>query len=117
MTSPTLWSEGHRKRVRTLYGMAVGGFLVASGVGLLVWSITNEQIGQGVLALGAALVLCGLVAGAPQVWMPVLSAVLRKVPWGKATEIREAPTLVMGSLATHDDLELPPIVDAPAHDD
>ena len=78
------WTDAHRRQVRMVYGMATGGFLMTAGVVVLIYGMTNDLINDApVLALGGGLVLCGLVAGAPATWMPILSALLKKIPWGR----------------------------------
>ena len=83
-TDPDAWSAAHRKQVKFIYALVVGGLLILSSIVGGLWALFNDRMTVIVGGVVAAGVLLGLVASMPSVFMPVLSAVLKKIPWGKA---------------------------------
>ncbi len=89
------WTPEHRYRVKMIYGLVVGGFLIVAGVLVGIWAVINDRITPEdwpVLGMSAGLVAFGLMASMPSIMLPVFSALLRKIPWGRAngTEITRA---------------------------
>jgi hypothetical protein len=60
--------------------------LTLAGVLVIVWAVLNERVETATLGVASALVLLGLVASMPGTFMPVLSAILKKIPWGRNGE-------------------------------
>lgn len=81
---PDAWSAAHRRQVRFVYALVVGGILVFAGIIVCIWAITNETVTNMVALLGGGMIVLGLVASMPRTFMPVLSAALKKIPWGKS---------------------------------
>ena len=90
MVDESDWGPDHLRRVRFFYGLALGGLIAASGLAVIVFAVfKGSGFDWRVLGLGGALVLVGGVAGLPNQFMPIVSAILKKIP-GKTTEIVEA---------------------------
>ena len=83
---PNAWTPAHRTQVKMLYGFIVGGLLISAGVGLLMWAVITTQMSKIVMGLSGSLILLGLVAGMPGTFMPILSYVIKRVPFLKSTE-------------------------------
>ena len=81
---PDAWTAAHRKQVKFIYGLVVGGILILGGIAGLIVNAMRGPVTMMALVGSGAFILLGLVASMPSVFMPVLSAVLKKVPWGKA---------------------------------
>ena len=77
---PNAWSPEHRKNVKLIFGMAVGGFFFAAGTIVIIWIITNETITNLAAGLGLAMWAMGGLAAFPSVAIPIVSAILKKVP-------------------------------------
>lgn len=99
---PNAWSADHRRAVKTIYGLAVGGVLTLAGVVVIVWAVLNERVEVATLGVASALVLLGLVASMPGTFMPVLSAVLKKIPWGRNGEAGGPATRALPYIADDD---------------
>lgn len=86
----------HMKRVQALYALAMGGVVVLAGLVILVVSVLSESLDRRATIAGGGLVLLGLAASMPRVFLPLLSGIVRKIPWGRvAAEVpRELPRLV-----------------------
>jgi len=103
---PDAWSPDHRRHVRMLYGLTVGGALVFAGIVILSWAAINDRMDLPVLSVSGGLVVVGLIAGLPNTFLPVFSALLKKVPWGRqTTENVEAlkTTTTLRALPTDDE--------------
>ena len=84
----------HMVRVQTVYALAVGGVVTLAGLVILVADVLVEALDWRATVAGGALVLLGLVASMPRVFMPVLSAVLKKIPWGRVEIPHALPQIV-----------------------
>ena len=83
---PNVWSPQHKSQVDTMWGMVVGGGLILASIILLFWAVVNNRVELPILGACIFVMLMGLVAGKPKVFMPIFSAVLKKVPtFGKGT--------------------------------
>ena len=87
------WSPEYRQRIRMVYGLVIGSVLIVGGLVLLVIAVLNfEKVGWPLGALAGGLILLGLAASLPTVFLPVLAAVLNRIPFGsKETTVLEAP--------------------------
>ena len=102
---PDAWSPAHRRNVKFIYGLVVGGLLIFAGVIVVIWGVTNDEVGNRVVLLGGGLVLLGLVASMPSTFMPVFSAILKKIPWGRAAEENGSITRALPRIETDEDGE------------
>ena len=76
-----------------IFGLVAGGILILAGVGVIIFEVlTGEGTDMPILAVGIGLVLLGGTAAMPAIFMPILSAVLKKVP-GRVQSI-EPPKLI-----------------------
>lgn len=80
---PDAWSTQHRKQVKFIYGLVVGGILILTSLVGGLWALFNDRLTVAVSVTVAAGALLGLVASMPSIFMPVLSAVLKKIPFGR----------------------------------
>ena len=93
-TDPEAWSPSHRRMVKTMFGLVVGGSLILASVILLFWAIVNDRVEWPVLAACLFVMVMGLIAGMPSVFMPVFSTILKKIPWGKVSDNGEMTQMV-----------------------
>ena len=90
------WATAHLKRVRFFYGLAMGGVLTAAGVVVIVYDVLTDGPDLWIMAFGGGLVLVGGVAALPGTFMPVFSAILRKLPGASDPGPPPAPELHRG---------------------
>ena len=84
---PNIWSDQHRKQVQLVYAMVVGGVIVVFGLTILAWAVMQEGTpSKTALIVGGSICLVGLVASMPKTFMPILSYVLKRVPFLKDGE-------------------------------
>ena len=76
----------HMVRVQTVYALAVGGVVTLAGLVILVASVLFEALDWRATVAGGGLVLLGLAASMPRIFLPILSAVLKKIPWGRVAD-------------------------------
>lgn len=92
------WDPTHLRRVRFFYGLVAGGVMTLAGVLVMVYDVMTEGADWRILAFGAGLVLVGGVAALPNQFMPILSAILKKVPGrgGEVVQAEDPPHTVQG---------------------
>ena len=71
-----------------LFGLIAGAILIVAGLVVILFEVlTGEANNYTTLGFGIGLVLLGGTAALPATFMPILSAVLKKVP-GKVETIK-----------------------------
>ena len=75
-----------------MYGLVAGAVLMAAGLAVILFDVFTEGQNLRILGFGIALVLLGGTAALPATFMPILSAVLKKIP-GRAAEMPPPPVL------------------------
>ena len=84
---PNIWSDQHRKQVQLVYAMVVGGIIVVFGLTILAWAVMQAgETNKTALIVGGSICLVGLVASMPRTFMPILSYVLKRIPFLKNGE-------------------------------
>ena len=84
---PKRRSSDTTKAVYAMYGLVVGAVLMIAGLVVILFDVlTGEGTEARILGLGIGLVLLGGTAALPKTFMPILSAVLKKIP-GRAETI------------------------------
>ena len=73
-----------------MYGLVAGGVLMLAGVAVILFDVFRAGSDVRVLGMGIGLVLLGGTAALPRTFMPILSAVLKKIP-GRSAEIPPPP--------------------------
>ena len=77
------------------YGMVIGGLMMLAGLGVIVFEVFREgEQNITVLGFGIGLVMLGGVAALPATFTPILGAVLKKIPWGKGSDLTTPPAIV-----------------------
>ena len=93
--------EDRARAVYAIYGLVAGAVLMLSGLAVILFDVFRESENVRVLGFGIFLVLLGGTAALPKIFMPILSAVLKKVP-GRSETI-EPPTLTAKKPRPDDD--------------
>ena len=90
--APKRRSSDRTKAIAAMYGLVAGAVLMLAGLAVILFDVFREAGDLRVMAFGIGLVLLGGTAALPATFMPILSAVLKKIPWGKTAEL-SPPTL------------------------
>ena len=75
------------RAVYAMYGLVAGAVLMLAGLVVIMLAVLRLDSDRTVLGMGIGLVLLGGTAALPRTFMPILSAVLKKIP-GRAETIR-----------------------------
>ena len=75
------------RAVRGMYGLVAGAVLMLAGVAVILFDVFRAGSDVRVLGMGIGLVLLGGTAALPRTFMPILSAVLKKIP-GRSETIK-----------------------------
>ena len=92
---PKRRSSDRTKTIYAMYGLVVGAVLMAAGLAVILFDVFRAEGDMRVMGFGIGLVLLGGTAALPGTFMPILSAVLKKIPWGKTAELTP-PTIPSG---------------------
>ena len=82
--------EDVERAVRGMYGLVAGAVLMLAGVAVILFDVFRDGSDMRVLGMGIGLVMLGGAAALPRTFMPILSAVLKKIP-GRSAEIKPPP--------------------------
>ena len=105
-----VWTNAHRRQVQTVYGMVVGGVIVLFGLVIISWAVIQEGDANLVaLSVGAGVCLVGLVASMPKIFMPILSFVMRRLPFMKSPPPTMNEITAMAEAVDLSNIDLDPI--------
>jgi hypothetical protein len=81
------WGPQYKRRVKTYFSMFIGTICVVLGGTLLLLKRASpaEITTFYDVVLGGGIILLGLCAALPQVFMPVIALLIDKIPGGSAT--------------------------------
>ena len=114
---PNVWSPRHRKQVQTVYAMVVGGVIVLAGLIIISWAIMQEGDPNLIaLGVGGGVCLIGLVASMPKTFMPLLSFVLKRLPFLKGTPPSISEITALSEAADLSEFNIPKIVPEESED-
>ena len=98
---PKRRSSDRTKTIYAMYGLVVGAVLMLAGLAVILFDVFRDEGDLRVMGFGIGLVLLGGTAALPATFMPILSAVLKKIPWGKTADL--SPPKLLDGVAQDED--------------